>query len=70
MVDTGVRHPRLVGAALVDASGFEHPRLIPIDIGLRTRFLPAEVVGGKTQDLQTLRTAAARIASAAPRTVT
>ena len=40
----------------MDASGFEHPRLIPIDIGLRTRFLPAEVVGGKTQDLQTLRT--------------
>jgi hypothetical protein len=30
----GARHPRLVGGPLVDASGFNHPGLIPIGISI------------------------------------
>lgn len=30
----GARHPALVGSPLIDASGFEHPGLIPIGIAV------------------------------------
>lgn len=30
----GMRHPHLVGAELVDASGFRHPGLIPIGVAV------------------------------------
>jgi hypothetical protein len=42
----GQRHPGLVGAPLVDASGYEHPGLIPIGIA---------VLSAKQTDLGTIR---------------
>ncbi|WP_394777568.1 DUF2000 domain-containing protein [Undibacterium sp.] len=43
----GQRHPQLVGGALVDASGFAHPGLIPVGISM---------LGASQAELHKLRT--------------
>jgi hypothetical protein len=48
----GARHPALVGAPLVDASGLEHPGLIPIGIA---------VLATSQDDLGTLRVRASEV---------
>ncbi|MDP9124685.1 MAG: DUF2000 domain-containing protein [Pseudomonadota bacterium] len=48
----GARHPALLGAPLVDASGLEHPGLIPIGIA---------VLAASQDDLGTLRVRASEV---------